>query len=174
LVNTDDITPESIPHILGIQEWASNQKERFTDQPFSPITVRQAKWMSRILSIHVMLAAFRAKKPQESPLYWLRTWFQQKKVEDAAKDEAMYWLWTWSRAYAIKERFYELSGKRETGEGFDTSELDAALWRGDYVEVWGYTCILTPRDKDKTGVVFTADKKLIEQSMSMREGGKDE
>lgn len=168
LVNTNDITPEAIPHILAIQDWASKQKERFTEKPYPPINVCQGKWLSRLLPMFL-------KMRQEELDNILKDKKKRKKEDKVIAGEKVinsYWylLWTWSKIYAISERLYELSGKKEKGEAFDSRFLDEALYRGDIVETFGDTYTISSRDGQTRNWIGTADKKLLEQIMNMREG----
>jgi hypothetical protein len=68
-------------------------------------------------------------------------------------------LWRWSRAYSIDERLYELSGRQEA---FDTSELDAALLRGDRIDSFGDTYVrfsgkANPEGKNNSVFVVTSE-----------------
>jgi hypothetical protein len=80
------------------------------------------------------------------------------------------WLWRWSKVYSINERLYELTGKKEKQEVFDTSELDAALLRGDRIDVFGDTYVRFSGDKisggkDKAISVVTSDESIIKRSV---------
>jgi hypothetical protein len=158
LKNTNEMTPEAVPQILELQKWASMQKESITDRPFPPITVRQAKWVSRILPIYFTIVSHdktlsAVNLPDVNP--------------SSAK---LGWLWRWSKVYSIDERLYELAGKKGA---FDTSELDAALLRGDRIDVFGDTYVRFSGDKisgetNKAITAVTSDEDILKQSVQER------
>jgi hypothetical protein len=155
LGSTNEITPEAVPHIIEMQKWASIQKESITDRPFPPVTVRQAKWVSRILPLYFAIFSHdetlsAVNLPDVNPL-----------------SVKLGWLWRWSKVYTIEERLYELAGKQGA---FDTSELDAALLRGDRVDVFGDTYVRFSGDKitgdtKKAITVVTSDEDIRKRSV---------
>ena len=126
-LNDCPLPPESIPYIMAVNNWAGKQKERFTEAAYPPVTIRQAKWISYLQPIYVML-----------------------------KPKRFSWLWGWSKAYAVKERLHEMENE-EAGEGkkapFDTTELDEAMYSGDTVETFGDMFMTWTRDPSKIGIM---------------------
>jgi hypothetical protein len=155
LGNTNEITPEAVPHIIEMQKWASMQKESINDQPFPPITVRQAKWISRILPLYFSIVSHdetlsAVNLPHVNPL-----------------SVKLGWLWRWSKVYSIEERLYELAGKQGAP---DTSELDAALLCGDRIDVFGDTYVRFSGDEisgdtNKVITIVTSDEGILKRSV---------
>jgi hypothetical protein len=155
LRNTNEITPDTVPHIIEMQKWASMQKESITEQPFPPVTVRQAKWISRILPLYFVIFSHdetltAVNLPDVNPL-----------------SIKLGWLWRWSKVYSINERKYEMAGKQGA---FDTSELDAALLRGDRIDVFGDTYVRFSGDKisgdaNKAITLVTSDEDIRKRSV---------
>jgi hypothetical protein len=150
--NTNEIMPEAIPHIIELQKWALMQKESITQLAFPPITVRQGKWVSRLL-----------------PLYFTIVGHDKKMTAVNLPDVNPYsdklgWLWRWSKVYSIEERLYELTGKKEKHEAFDTSILDAALVRQDRIDIFGDTYVRFSGDNQKITVI-TSDESIIKRSV---------
>lgn len=153
--NTNEITPEAIPHIIEMQKWASVQKESMTDRPFPPVTIRQAKWVSRILPIYFAIVS------QDKTLSAVNL------PDINPSSVKLGWLWRWSKVYSIDERLYELAGKKGA---FDTTELDAALIRGDRIDVFGDTYVRFSGDKisgdtSKPITVVTSDEDILKRSV---------
>jgi hypothetical protein len=148
--NTNEITPEAIPHIIEMQKWASAQKESITDRPLPPVTIRQAKWVSRILPIY--FAIVRQNKTLSAVNF----------PEIDPSSVKLSWLWRWSKAYSIDERLYDLAGKKGA---FNTTELDAALIRGDRIDVFGDTYVRFSGDTSKPISVVTSDEDILKRSI---------
>jgi hypothetical protein len=145
LRNNNDITAEAVPYLMAMQKWAPLQVMSISHRPYLPVTVRQAKWVSRILHLF---------KWKFSP---------NKDLEDAE----LGWLWRWSRVYSIYERSYELSGKKES---FNTAELDAALLRGDRFDIFGDTYVHFSgnenlANKNESIFVVTSNKEILKRSL---------
>jgi hypothetical protein len=145
MASTNEITPEAIPYIIEIQRWAPLQMMSISHLPYPPVTVRQAKWVSRILPL--FFAIFRPT--------------------NETSDIELGWLYKWSRVYAIHERLYELTGKKEV---FETSELDAGLLRGDRIDIFGDTYVrfsgkANPGNTSKSIFVVTSDKEILNRSL---------
>jgi hypothetical protein len=146
LANSSEITTEAVPYLLELKSWAQKQKMSLNDNNYPPLTVRQAKWVSRILPVYL-----RIFRPEEE-----------------INDLGLAWLWQWSRAYSINERSWELSGK----EGiFDTSELDAAMLRGDRIDNFGDTYVrlsgkVNLDGKEDSVFVVTGDPKILKKTLT--------
>jgi hypothetical protein len=143
--NVGEISPEAVPYLLELKGWALKQKMSLNYNYYPPVTVRQAKWVSRIL-----------------PMY-LRNYRPGEEINEVG----LAWLWQWSRAYSINERSYDLGGKEGV---FDTSELDAAMLRGDRVDSFGDTYVrfsgeVNPEGKKDSVFVVTADPKILKRSL---------
>lgn len=146
LSTTGEISPEAVPYLLELKMWAQKQKISLNDNNYPPVTVRQAKWVSRILPMYL-----RIHRPGEE-----------------TSDVGLAWIWQWSRAYSINERSYEMGGKVEI---FDTSELDAAMLRGDRIDSFGDTYVrfsgeFNPESKKDSVFVATADPKVLKRSLT--------
>ena len=109
--------------------------------PYPPITIRQAKWISRLFYVSQILD------------------------DENARNK---WLWSWSRVYAINERandiIKKLDKKEKLAAYFDTTELDRALWRGDNVEIVGNGFFIND-PKNKTGFIVNSDQDFIENML---------
>jgi hypothetical protein len=145
LATTNEINPEAVPYIMEMQKWAAAGRMSISGEPYPPVTIRQGRWVSRLL-----------------PLYFLRFGADQR-----VSGFGISWLWRWSRAYSIDERLYELSGKKEP---FNTATLDAALIRGDRIDIFGDTYVrfsgdVNPGDKNEPISVVTADKEILTKEL---------
>jgi hypothetical protein len=146
LANTSEISPEAVPYLIELKKWAQKKKMSLNDNNYPPVTVRQAKWVSRIL-----------------PMY-LRIYRSGEEISDVG----LAWLWQWSRAYSINELSYELGGK---DGAFDTSELDASMLRGDRIDTFGDTFVrfsgeVNPEGKKDSVFVVTADPEILKKSLT--------
>ena len=93
-----NISPEAVPHILLVQDWAETKPDEF-NQPHKPLTIGQAIWISRL---HALID-INHLKPKHRP-------------------SAAYFLWGWATAYATREVICHISNV-----DFDSTELDKAF-----------------------------------------------
>lgn len=144
----NEIPPESVPHIMELQKWAEAQTQSINNLPYPPVTVRQAKWASRILPIYFAMFGESELPPN---LFEINQYSGK-----------LSWLWRWSKVYAINERIYELSDGSKT-ESFSTPELDAAIMRPDRIDTFGESYL---HFGSGSGIsVITSDKEIRKQQM---------
>ena len=99
------MSPESLAHILSVLDYAEHYRKPPFEQPYPPLSVRQALWVTRLYAI---LAA-------------------QNPIKNRKKDLPLLCkkLWDWSEAYATQERI-----SKAFNPPFDTAELDRSLREG--------------------------------------------
>ena len=99
------LSPESLTHILLVLDFSKRYLKLPFNEPYPPLTIRQAIWIARLYPI--ISQRNRIKNPQ-------------KDLPQLCKK-----LWDWSEAYATHERI-----SKAFSPPFDTTELDQALLEG--------------------------------------------
>lgn len=127
------LSPEAVPYILLVQNFAEKYPDPHFKKPQAPVTIRQAKWISRLCAIVGDIHKLKDKKRMSAAAY----------------------LYDWSKTYATHEIICKLS---DPNAPVDTSELDKALPNSYAVVVGMQYVIFNTKDNS-----FFVDPKTAKQ-----------
>lgn len=127
------LSPEAVPYILLVQNFAEEYPDPHFKKPQSPVTIRQAKWIARLFALVGDIHNLKDKKRLSAAAY----------------------LYDWSKTYATHEIICKLSNPNAP---VDTSELDKALSNSYPVVVGTQYAIFNTKDNS-----FFVDPKTAKQ-----------